>query len=153
MTLVIRDDANVPRTISGLFIRDDAAVSREIDELWVRDANAVSRLVYTNASTLTLAIDPTLVSGQSFGTGTATTEDATATPTGGVGPYTYSWTITSQSSPSACIINAPTEQVTSFTQTGLSTGDSEVADIECEVTDSLSATATATCQAFFTDIS
>ena len=72
----------------------------------------------------------------------------TATPSGGVAPYTYAWTI--QSSDGSSTINSPTLATTTFTNTGLVVEEPVTPVFLCTATDSLGASAQATCQVTFT---
>lgn len=95
---------------------------------------------------LSLAITPDVgVSGSRTGAGLVTTTAATATPTGGLAPYTYAWVnIGGVGSP-----NTPASATTTFSAT-LGSGDDTFGDFQCTVTDSLGTTATAVTTAFFT---
>jgi hypothetical protein len=76
-----------------------------------------------------------------FGTtSTLTTDTTTATPTGGVGPYTYAWT---KVSGATLTVTASTSATTAFQATGLAVGEARDATYRCTVTDSTAATATA----------
>jgi hypothetical protein len=76
-----------------------------------------------------------------FGTtSTLTTDTTTATPTGGVGPYTYAWTNVSGAT---LTVTASTSATTAFQATGLAVGEARDATYRCTVTDSTAATATA----------
>lgn len=147
MTLLVRDDANVQRTISGVFAIDDGSASREVQQIYARDSGNVSRLVYTTTPALSVTVSDEIVSIVAIGTGTGTTGTTTATPVGGTGPFTYLWTIISYESdrlPSPPTINAPTAATTAFTQTGMTPEDAYSAVFQIQVTDSLMQTATAT---------
>lgn len=155
VALVIRDGGNVARTITALLIRDGGNVQRTITELWIRDRDNVPRLVFnpSGSATLTAEAAPTFISAISSGTGTATTDATTVTPSGGTAPYTYAWTEVSHSSVSAApTIDSPTAATTTFTQTSLGYGESEIATFRCTVTDSLSATTTVDVNATFVDV-
>lgn len=73
-----------------------------------------------------------------LGPGTVTTAPVTATPSGGLSPYTYAWTRVS----GVGIINSPTSATTTFSHT-LSNGDDVEGIFRVTVTDGLSSTATA----------
>lgn len=151
MPLIIRDQANTPRTVTELWIRDETNTSREIQELWARDATNTPRMIYTTAPPITASISPSLVSGMTLGTGTATTDAATMSVSGGTAPYTYAWSITAYTSGVAPTALSPTSATTTFRQTSLGIGAAESADCQCIATDANGYTASATCQAFFTD--
>lgn len=79
-----------------------------------------------------------------------TTPSVTATPSGGTGPYTYSWTRVSGSA----LISAtsPASPTTAFSAT-LNPDDHETADFICTVTDANGATATASVSVSLTLVS
>lgn len=144
MPLVIRDGANTPQNVTGLIIRDGANVSRTITELWIRDTTNTPRLVYIagGGGVFTAAAVPTDPFGADNGTGTAVTETTTVTPTGGVAPYTYAWTLLSYTSGIVPVCSSPTTATTPFYQTGMAPGDFFIGVFRCTVTDFVSATAT-----------
>lgn len=149
--LIIRDNANTARTISGLVIRDGTNTPRTISELRVRDSNNVSRIVYTTATPMTASAAPETVAGFSSGGGTATTNETTVTPSGGVGPYTYLWALDLYDALTPPTCNSPTSATTDFTQTSIPPGESVSASWVCTVTDSQTNTAQATVNAFWTN--
>lgn len=156
--LKIRDGTNTLRTITVLKVRDASNTLRTITEIWVRDTNNVPRLVFnpSGSATLSISVTPGSLSGFSFGTGTATTDlTADATATSGVPPYTYLWTLVSwtlvDTPPTA---NSPTGTSSTFTQTGISPGNTESAEWTCVVTDDDGNTATSNqITTYFSDIS
>lgn len=135
MTLAMRDGGNVPQTIVELQVRDGANTPRDLTELRVRDSNNVSRIIFSTASPLNASASPPDVFGYDVGAGTATTNDTTVTPTGGVPGYTYLWTVGTYSG-LVPIINSPTAATSTFTQSGLSSGEYNFATFICTVTDS-----------------
>lgn len=153
MTMVIRDLGSVARTISGISVRDGAGTLRTVSEVRARDANNVSRIVFSTAADFIASASPNPVSGYSFGVGTATTVSTTATPTGGTGPYTYAWTLIAHDGPVDPTAGTPTAATTTFTQTSIPSNFFYSATFRCTVTDSLMATATTECVAYFADIS
>lgn len=96
---------------------------------------------------LTLAI-----TGNPFGTingsGTVVTGTVTATPSGGLGPYTYAWTRTGGA---AASIASPASATTTFSLF-LNAPDSQSANFQCVVTDALGSTASAPVTATFSAI-
>lgn len=137
--LIIRDGTNTARTISELVIRDGTNTARTISELWIRDTNNVPRLVFnpSGSASLSVVAAPGSLSGFSFGTGTATTDlPCVATASNGTPPYTYAWNLVSytlvDTPPDA---NSPTAASSTFTQTGISPGNTESAEWTCTVTD------------------
>lgn len=81
---------------------------------------------------LTASASPTLVNGFSPVTPTVTTAATTATPVGGVGPYTYLWSFVSGDA--AVTIVSPTSASTTF-QKVMAPTTSTVAFFQCAVTD------------------
>jgi hypothetical protein len=97
---------------------------------------------------MTVSISPSPVSGSGSGA-VVQTPSVTATPSGGLAPYTYSWSVVS--SVGSAHIASPATASTILSMTGLSVGDnSGSAQFRCTVTDSLGATASATVNATFT---
>lgn len=66
-----------------------------------------------------------------------TTASCTATPTGGVSTYSYAWT---QISGDTFTINSASSATTTFTTSGMSSGDTRAATFRCTVTDSTGGT-------------
>jgi hypothetical protein len=105
------------------------------------------RKVATFIAQLTLAISPTSV----HATNSSTTGTATATPSGGLGPFTYAWTLVSNSGVTGPQIASPTTASTQFYGTPTD-GSSGSCVFRCTVTDSLGSTATADITATFATI-
>ena len=70
----------------------------------------------------------------------AYSNSVTATPTGGLGPYTYLWTVLTTNK--TITINAPTS-ATTFISTSVQNGIDAFGTMRCSVTDSLGTVATA----------
>lgn len=83
-----------------------------------------------------------------LGVGTVTTEPATATPSGGLAPYTYSW---SRISGTYGTPNNPASATTTF-YARIPPGTIQTATFRCTVTDSLGSTATADVSATFEEL-
>jgi hypothetical protein len=78
---------------------------------------------------------PSSAFGDRVGTGTATTNAVTVTPTGGTGPYTYAWVLDLAN----FTIGASTSATTSFTGfVSIGTTTEDIAT--CTITDSVAAT-------------
>lgn len=69
-----------------------------------------------------------------------TTEPCTITPSGGLAPYTYAWSIIS----GTATIASPTSATTTFQKTGVPLGLTREATARCAVTDSLGTSTTVT---------
>lgn len=94
MSLQVRDSGTL-RTITAMTVRE-AGLDREILTMKVQDGG-VLRTVAEFASSLTVSGVPSAVAGFNSG-GTSvpiTTDPTTATPDGGRGPFTHSWTLLS----------------------------------------------------------
>lgn len=94
----------------------------------------------SNAAPLSISISPSSLYDSRTGGGSLTSSPATGTGSGGTGPYTYAWTYVSGNS---FTINSPSSATTTFT-TSLIAGQLKSGVYRCTVTDSLSATASAT---------
>ena len=100
---------------------------------------------------LYVTIDQPFVGGQRFGTGSVTTDAATATPTGGTGPYTYAWAYVSGDA--GLSANSSTSATTTWTGSITALGQDKTAVWRCTVTDSLAATASSTVGVSITELS
>lgn len=136
MTMIVRDGTNTPRTITAIQVRDGTNTQRDLTEIRVRDSNNVSRLVWSIAPPMSAVAAPGTLSGFTLGTGTATTDAATCTPSGGTPPYSYAWQITSYDGPVTPTATTPTAASSTFTQTSIGIGESYSASVRCQVTDS-----------------
>lgn len=88
---------------------------------------------------LPLTLSATGGSG-SAASSTVTGNTATATPSGGLAPFTYSWV---HLSGATMTINTPSSASTTFTASGVADGATVTATFRCTATDSLGSTATA----------
>lgn len=140
MTVIVRDGTNAPRTITAVQVRDGTNTPRDVSEIRVRDSNNVSRIVFSTASPLSAVADPSDVFGFDSGTGTATTNSTTVTPSGGVAPYSYSWAVQSYTGSVEPIIGSSSTATSDFIQTGLGSGEYTFATFVCTVTDDDGAT-------------
>ena len=132
---IIRDGTNTPRTITAIQVRDGTNTPRTITEIRVRDSNNVSRIVYSTAPPFSASASPGTVSGIGA-TSTLTTDASTIIPVGGTAPYTYQWTLNTYDAPIAPTANSPTSATSTFTQTGITFGESYSAEWGWLVTDS-----------------
>jgi hypothetical protein len=94
---------------------------------------------------LTLAAAPPFTDGIIIVPGTAATGNVTATPSGGLAPFTYAWTRISGAEAS---ISNPANATTSFSLFMATPGDLSTV-FRCTVTDALGSTATADATATF----
>jgi hypothetical protein len=74
-----------------------------------------------------------------------TSRFATATPTGGLAPFTYAWTLVSSTGLTGITINYPTSASTSVTATlTVPVGTTGYANLKCTATDALGTSKSAT---------
>lgn len=99
--------------------------------------------------TFTAMVSPYAAIGTRSGSGAATTNSVTATPTGGTGPYLYAWALVSGDT---FTVNSPTSATTTFTAS-VGPGEDKTAIYRVTITDSLLATATATVSVTVSEIS
>lgn len=136
MTLHQRDASNALIEIGSYFVRDASNTLVEIGEEWVRDSSNVLSLVYSKAGgAFTVDVPPTVYGGAAFTSPIAvTTENATATVTGGRAPYTFLWERTDAALGDWSIIS-PTAAATSFRRIAVGAGENDTAEFACTVTD------------------
>lgn len=118
---------------------------RTIRSLKVMD-NGNLRLVGNFYGDVSVNVTPSVVTGASTN-GIATTGTATANITGGLLPYTYQWTLVSNSAPGTPYPVTPNQRTTAFT--GQTNGN---AVFKVVVTDSLGSQSEASVTARFVDI-
>lgn len=137
MTIKVRD-AGTLRTITSMKVRQ-AGITRTIRTAKVYDGSTL-RTVAIFADPLSVTSPGGTVTGNSS---TLTTENVTATPSGGFAPYTYSWALTTNGGGTASTTSASTSATTTFTKTNL-TPEADVTDEwTVTVTDALGSTAQA----------
>lgn len=100
------------------------------------------RRIVSFVQALSLSLNRAPFFGISSSASPMTTSSCTATPTGGLAPFTYSWTTLSQSGLTGFTINSPSSASTTFTAT-VTAGDGHTgfANVRCTVTDALGTTA------------
>ena len=89
--------------------------------------------------TITLSLNTSSVNVATFNSST-NTSNVTATPSGGLAPYTYSWV---KQSGGAITASFPTVATTRFAASGLTVDETRSAIFRCTCTDALGSTATA----------
>jgi hypothetical protein len=95
------------------------------------------------ASSVSAALSATVAPGSASSSGGATsqtTNTVTVTPAGGTSPYTYAWTWASGGA--SITTDSSTAATTSFSATGLTSGETRSGQARCTVTDNVSATYT-----------
>lgn len=138
---------NVANVITGAAqARADAAAAQAAAEAAQQQATDVAAAA---GVTFTAAISPFAAVGTRSGSGSATTNSVTATPTGGTGPYLYAWALVSGDT---FTVNSATSASTTFTAS-VGLGEDKTAIYRCTITDSLLATATATVSVTVSEIS
>jgi hypothetical protein len=128
-------------TFTGTGLASGATVSA-VFRCTVTDNVAATKTVDVNVSitraSMTASASPTsLYQSTTFASGT--TSSTTVTPSGGTAPYTYAWALLTGDT---LTVNSPTAATTTFTATGLTSGQSKSATYRCTVTDSAALTAT-----------
>lgn len=111
----VKDAGGTLRTITSFKVKDGSTMRRVL-RLKVMDG-ATLRTVATFATPLAASVSPNPVSGSSHGNLSATTvtsSAATASPGGGLGPYTYSWARISGDTMTAA---SPSSATTTFSGT------------------------------------
>lgn len=141
-------DSGTLRTIQTLYIRQ-SGVNRRIRSLKVMDGGTL-RTVAVFADPLTVSASPTSVSGTQSGEGpiTVNTSSTTATPSGGLGPFTYSWAYVSGGISASA--NSPASATTSFRAEP--PPGSFTSTMRVTVTDAFGQTATADVSATFNNV-
>ena len=128
----IRDTVGLS-VISDAFARDSVGLS-EIGEIHIRDLGGLN-LVYNQGSALAVYVPASAYGAASSNTPVAiSTEVIIATPSGGVAPYTYSWTRADGGIDSWTII-FPSSQETSFRANSVASGVIRTATFKVTVTD------------------
>jgi hypothetical protein len=72
-----------------------------------------------------------------------------ATPSGGLGPFTYAWTVLSFANATTVTLSPASSATTNVTATGVSQSTPATASVRCVCTDSLGSTASATASCTF----
>ena len=106
----------------------------------VTDNVAATKTVDVNVEIIRLAMTASASPTSLYKTGptaSQTTASVTVTPSGGVSPYTYAWTLLSGDT---LTVNSPSAATTTFSKTGMISGDSFDATYRCTVTDSTGGT-------------
>lgn len=133
----VRDAGGVFREIKGIGARNAANVLKTASTALVRDAGNVLRQFF---SALSAVVSPENVAGIVSRTGSSpvTTESSTASPQGGVAPFTYLWAAVAAPGWS---IATPTAPTTRFTSPSLAASQTATGFFSCTITDATGAVA------------
>lgn len=130
---LISDASAVVRLTKRWFASDSGGVVRLAKRVFLSDSGGTARLIFANQVIVPVA--PTSAFAIGLGPITLTTNTVTASPTGGVAPYTYAWTLTGASGPTLTPTN-PSGATTAFTA-HVGAGATALATGICTVTDSI----------------
>lgn len=146
MPIRIRDNG-VLRTITKLPVMVGGTL-RPLQSVKAMDGGAL-RTVATFGSPVTLSIVPDPASGTADSTGPilVRSERAVATPSGGTGPYTYSWVRLD----GGAVAETPSTAGTFFSET-VGPGQTRLSQFQCTATDSLGQTASDTVTVDLTNV-
>ena len=144
MAISVLDAGSVTRSITGMKGMDGATL-RPVLRAKVMDADGVTlRTVAEFASPLSLSIFPAGLFGVANSSGdiSVTTNSAVATPAGGLAPYTYAWTVLSDTNPDGAVTAlSATSATTAARMTNVGAYETFDAVLRCTVTDAASQTA------------
>lgn len=132
-------DVSTMRTIKQLSMLDAGSVLHPLKQLSLKDAGGTLRPIFAG---ITAVASPDMASGsisQPF-PDNVTTTSTTATPTGGIAPYTYSWTIVDVTT-GDWAIDSPATASTTFSSFFVAPGSNALATFQCTVTDAIGSTA------------
>lgn len=130
MGMQVKDAGGVLQEISSLTIKDGAAL-RQILQLKVMDG-AELRTVATFVEPLSLGVTPAALYESGFASNVIESDDLVATPTGGLGPFTYAWSVVS----GTATITTPASAITSVGSGILTVDVPEDVTVRCTCTDS-----------------
>lgn len=123
------------KQIASIKVRDGSNVLKDIASIKIRNASNVLKTVFSPANNLAVSVPAFVYGAQSSGSAIdVTTEIATAIPTGGTAPYSYSWARTDAFGGTWTIF-LPTNASTAFRASSVAAGDSKLAEFVCTVTD------------------
>lgn len=143
MAFKIKDASGTLQTISGAKFKD-GSVERSIVRMKVLDG-ATLRTVATFTSPLSATPSSAIVYTYSDTSSFMISDPVTCSPSGGLSPYTYAWTITSGTAG----VGSPSSASSTFSKTVSGPGSTEYATAQCVVTDSAGSTATVTVNLVF----
>ena len=144
-------DAGATRDITGLKVKQSGVI-RNIRTIRVMDDGTL-RTVAVFADPLTVNANDVSGSGAGTSGATVTTSQSLAAPSGGFGPYTYAWTLFSNSGGTASTALTPSSASTAFRKTNVGAESAVTDSWQVTVTDSVGSTASTIITAAFVNIS
>ena len=120
---------------------------KRVRRIRIMDTGDVLRTIFAGFDPITATISPSsfFVAEENQST---ISENATAIVTGGVAPYTYIWSVVSNSG-TLPVITSPATASPTFTQYDVASGETETAVFRVSVTDAIGQSATADLPAQF----
>lgn len=129
----VRDASGID-VIGAISVRDGSGLSA-IGFGLIREASGLETFFSPAGGAFTVDVPPTVYGGAAFDTPiSVTTENVTATVTGGRAPYTYLWERTDAALGDWSIIS-PNAATTAFRRAALDANESDTAEFACTVTD------------------
>lgn len=145
---VYTNETNIGSVNSGIAqVRADTAAAQAAADA----ANQQASDVAAASLAFSASVDPFSAVKAQYGTGAYTTNEVTVTPSGGTGPYTYSWAYVSGDA--TLTTDAPTSATTTWTGTINRLGQDKSAVYRCTVTDSAFATTSVTVSVSISELS
>lgn len=139
MSLKMLDSTSVSRSIKRLSIMDETDTLQTLEQLSIQDETNALQPVFSG---MTVAASPDTLSATistPFPSDAQTSNPSIATPTGGVAPYTYAWSLTD--SLGSWNIDTSSSASSYMTAVNLAPGADANASMQCMVTDSIGSTA------------
>jgi len=151
MNISFINELSESKLLSAVNIIDGTGVDRQVNIIRIIDEDGYDRVVFDHAgiTSLSMSFDPNYAIAYTEYSTAATTNTVTANVVGGTPPYTYAWSVSDYTSAKPPSIGSSTNQTTSFSLSGLISGDSESATVYCLVTDSNGNNVSAELSAFF----
>jgi hypothetical protein len=135
--MIVLREASGLTNIGALFLREASGIV-EIGEVFLRESGGLVEVyssIESGGGAFTVDVTPDSFGARvSSGAGAVTTSEVTATPSGGVAPYTYLWERT-DADPADWTIISPTSQSTTFRAAAVGPEDTFNATFTCTVTD------------------
>lgn len=129
----------IAKTVTTSYYYQVRSIRNGQPSAWVPASNGIEGKASSVAAALSASVSPGVASS-STGSASQATNSVTVTATGGTSPYTYAWTWASGGA--SITIDANTSATTTFSATGLTSGETRTGIARCTVTDNVSATYT-----------